>query len=461
LQFIQEDVIGRIPPGERDLLQLVSALRRPAPQETLLALSDDPLAYDALSALVSRSLVTVEEGRYEVHEMVREGAYGRLPPQARKALHLKAAGLFLGKSDTGSGAEAVYHFCRAGEAARASQLLLSLGGELITEGRLEECRFLLDMVDPGPPSAAEGLRRLRQDLLAEYGEWDMGYEHLQQCLLLARVTGSGARAPGLRMRSEKEWRAALAEHRRGLEVLRRVGDTPGRCELLTSLGWIHLMRGEYRKASAAYRQAGRHCGSSASRQASLRAGLGLGQAARLGGDRAGAARRFRQVLRRLRAAEAGMSIAALNHLALLAEKESELGKALDHLGAALLACGTGHHRRERAYTLLHMGQLRSRHGEHGAAVKDLSTALEEFGGIGDPYGTVYALLALAAEALRAGEPAEAGRWCDEALRRRSMAQLGEVREQAARLAAMISKEKARSRGRHGAAAGEGRAGGGA
>lgn len=441
-RFVQEEVIGSIPANERSLLQLFSVLRRPEDRQTVLAMSDDPLAFDALSSLVSRSLVSFSDGRYEVHEMVREGARGRLPPEARKAEHLRAAARYLAGPGMEGGVEAVYHLCRGGQGERAAQLLLSLGGELIAEGALEDCRALLDMVDPGAPSEAEGLRRLRQDLLAEYGEWDLGFEYLLQCAVLAPASGMKFDLPGRRIRSEKEWQAALEDHRRGLEVLDRVGDTPGRCELLTSLGWVRLMRGEYAEAATAYGEIGHYRGKRGCRQASLKAELGAGHLAWLQGDRFGAARTFRRTLGRLKRSEPDMAIGCLNYLALMATKGRELKAAQGRLEAAFALCGTGRRRRQRAYTMLHLGQVRSSLGDRQGAMTGLSSALSEFRGIGDQHGTIYALLALSLDSLLSKDGAAAQRWADEAVRDHAMAQLAAVRDYARKLACAPRMEKA-------------------
>jgi tetratricopeptide (TPR) repeat protein/DNA-binding MarR family transcriptional regulator len=439
LRFLQEDVIGGIPANERSLLQMLSVLRRPEDRKTVLGLSDDPLAYDALSALVSRSLVLLSREKYEVHEMVREGAYGRIPEPARKAFHLRAAAHYLKGVSTESGVEAVHHLCRAGENERAAQLLLSLGGELMAEGRLEECRFLLDMVDSKKTARTEGLRRLRQDLLAEYGEWDMGFEYLVQCDEQASVSGLRPKHPGYGIRSEREWQVALDDHERGLLVLDRVGDVAGRCELLSSLGWIRLMRGEYREASAAYRSIGRFSARRGCREPSLKADAGLGHLARLQGKRDEAARLFRKVLGRLGPSETGMEIACLNYLALLAGSKNGLNAAVSRLETALTRCGTGRHRRERAYTLLHMGQILSKGGDRSGARKSLSSALAEFRGIGDQHGTLFAIMALAVEALVEKNFEEAERMAGEALREPAMGQLEAAREHAAWISAAAAK----------------------
>ena len=439
LRFLQEEVIGGIPPGERSLLQLLSVLRRPEDQPTVLALSDDPLAFDALAALVSRSLVTMADGRYMVHEMVREGAYGRLPLGARRDMHQRAAAHYLKAASTESGVEAVHHLCRAQDDERAAQILLSLGGELIAEGHLEECRSLLDELDAARTSQAAGMRRLRQDLLSEYGDWDMGFEYLYQCGLLARVTGLKIKNPGRGIRTEKEWKAAMEDHRRGLRVLEKVGDTAGRCELLASLGWVRLMRGEWKEAGDAYRAAARQSSRSECQKQALRAQMGLGELAMLRGNNGEAARRFKNVQDSLGKEDTGLQIACLNHRALLAASESEQKAAVEMLGSALALCGTGRHRRERAYTLLHLGQTLSRLGDREGARRNLGTAASEFWGIGDQHGTVFALLAMAAGALDAGDSSGARALAAEAMREPVTGQLEAIRGHAAWMAARPAK----------------------
>lgn len=403
-RFLQEEVIGGIPAGERQMLQLLSVLRRPEPSGTVLGMSDDPLAFDALSALVSRSLVSLSDGRYEVHEMVREAAYGRLPDGTRKAIHSRAAALYLKAGGTDGGAEAVYHFLGAGEPDRAAQLLLSLGGGLIEEGRFEECRFLLDLVGGAAPEEIVGLRRLRQDLLSAYGDWDLGYEYLFQCSVLERASGLHIASPGLRTRTPAEWTAALAEHERGLELLGRIGDTAGKCELLASLGWMRLLRGECRLAAESFRRILQAPTAPGCREARVKAGQGLGHVAWLSGRAHAAATRYSATLRGLGPEDTGARIACHNFIANLAAGGTELSGAARRLEEALELCGRGRHRRERAYTLLHLGRVRSLSGNDVGALGALRTALSELRGIGDATGAVFAQLALSVHELSAGRP---------------------------------------------------------
>ena len=437
-QFLQEEVIGRIPAGERSMLQLLSVLRRPESSVVILGMSDDALAFDALSALVSRSLALLSGGRYEVHDMVREAAYGRLPAQTRRALHARAAALYLKAGGAEMGAEAVYHFLGAGEPDRAAQLLLSLGGELIAGGKLEECRYLLDLVGVAALAEPEGLGRLRQDLLAAYGDWDLGYEHLFQYSVLERVTGHHIEAPGRKTRSEKEWAAALADHERGLGVLARMGDLSGQCELLSSLGWMRLVRGEHRQAAEAFRRILRAEGNEDCREASLKAGLGLGHAAWLSGKRPAAATRYSATLRRLGPGDTGARIACLNYLANLASSRPELAAARDRLEEAQRLCARGFHRRERAYTLLHLGRVRSLLGMSEETEAVLRSALDEFLGIGDVHGAVFAQLALSVHHLALGEREAARNLAEAAAGGCSAPELGTIKEYASRLAGLAA-----------------------
>ena len=432
-RFLQEEVIGRIPAGERSMLQLLSAIRRPESADTILGMAEDPLAFDALSALVSRSLATQDCGRYWAHEMVREAAYTRIPEDARQNLHKRAAAHYLKTGGTDNVSEAVHHLCRAGENVSAAQLLLSLGGELIAEGKLEECRSLLDAVGERAPAEAGGLRRLREDLLAEYGDWDMGYEYLFQCSVLGRATGLKVSSPGKLVRSEREWQAAVSDHERGLEVLRKVGDAAGQCELLSSLGWIRLMRGESRQAAEAYRMILASAGKDGCREPSIKAEFGLGHIAAFAGRAPTAATRYRATLRKLGPQEPYFRIACLNYLADLASGRKELAAAAERLEEAFRLSGAGRHRRERAYTQLHLGRVLSLMGKRDEAARTLSSALAEFRGIGDTHGVVFSELALSVHYQAAGDEKASRREAGAAIAEAAAPELQGIREYALRL----------------------------
>jgi len=447
-RFLQEEVIGRIPAPERALLQTLSVLRRPEGQDAILSLSEDPLAYDALSSLVSRSLVTVLGGKYEVHEMVKEGAYERMPPATRKIFHMRAAERYSRAGGTDGGVEAVYHYCRAGEADRAAQLLLSLGGELIAEGRLEECRALLDLAEPATSAtAAQGLRRLRQDVLSQYGEWDHGYEYLFQCSILMPRAGVKVPYPGRRIRSEREWQSALSDHRRGISVLEKVSDMPGKCELLTSLGWSRLMRGEYREAAEAYKEVLTHFRKEDCYDASTKAGIGMGHLHWLEGRKSEASRAYRSAVKGARRkSDERLKIAVFNYISNLATEPREFPAARTLLDQALALCAPGH-RRERAYTMLHLARVRSNLGDNQEALRLYGSALTEFRGIGDTHGIVYTELHLSLHHQDANDAAQANEMVAAALTDASAPELSLVKEMALKLAGKQSSPKPGTGGR--------------
>ena len=249
--------------------------------------------------------------------------------------------------------------------------------------------------------------------------------------------------PGRRIRSEREWQAALADHEQGLKVLERVGDAAGRCELLSSLGWIRLMRGEHREAGDAYRRILRAPRPKECRHSVLRARTGLGHLAWLRGRPADASRHYRAALGKLGPKDAGLRIAGLNHLSNLAASSSELASAQTRLQGALLFCCAGRHRRERAYTLLHLGRIRSLLGETDEAARILRSALDEFNGIGDLHGVVFALLAQSVHALSANDAAGAGRLAKAASEEASSPDLTGMREYADAIAARSAAAETR------------------
>jgi hypothetical protein len=126
-------------------------------------------------------------------------------------------------------------------------------------------------------------------------------------------------------------------------------------------------------------------------------------------------------------------------LALLAHTDRELRAAIVKFGAAIALCGSGRHRRERAYTLLHMGQTMTRLGDRDAARTNLFSAAAEFRGIGDQQGTVFALLAMSVGARCSQDMAGAGRLAAEALNEPVMSLLEAARAHAAWMAAEGSK----------------------
>lgn len=146
-----------------------------------------------------------------------------------------------------------------------------------------------------------------------------------------------------------------------------------------------------------------------------------------------------------RKSEQGLKLAGLNYIANLASEARELPGAASLLEQALSLCGSGH-RRERAYTLLHLARVRALMGAKDAAAELFSSALVEFRGIGDFHGSTYANLHLAILGLDSGSLPAARELLGAAMADASLPELALPREIAQRLMDKPAPAKAKPAG---------------
>jgi len=134
---------------------LLAVLRKPAERP-----GDLGIAASSLRRLTRRGLIVPAPGGVALHDLARDVLLPKAPPAAVHAAHRAAA---RGAGRRGDTIEAAFHFAEAGEGARARDLLVARGPDLVDSPTVGELARLLQRLPSGPEAAlllAEALDRL-------------------------------------------------------------------------------------------------------------------------------------------------------------------------------------------------------------------------------------------------------------------------------------------------------------
>lgn len=167
--FIREEVCSTLSEEERRLMENASIYRRDVEKDILL----DGMSIDSLCSLASNLLVDLEDGHAAVHGAFKEFFYREMPEELRGMHHAKAADYYLSQGEKGLG-EALYHLVKAGDEAKAKDVILDHGLDMAYSGSLSEVRSVLKSIDSGstPPEKIPLLSELKADIMELDGKYE-------------------------------------------------------------------------------------------------------------------------------------------------------------------------------------------------------------------------------------------------------------------------------------------------
>jgi ATP/maltotriose-dependent transcriptional regulator MalT len=177
-QFLWEEVLVRLSDQEKDLLRFASVFRYPIHSEAYLTIPREygkkVMTHEVIDDLVEKSLISVNNSLYNVHDIIKAFFYQRLAPATKRDYHMKVAEYFEDEADDLALIEAQHHHLKAGNQDRAVDLALQYGEHLINRGYLEEFKENLNSVlkENVEPQKLFILLCLEGDIVTTLGQWD-------------------------------------------------------------------------------------------------------------------------------------------------------------------------------------------------------------------------------------------------------------------------------------------------
>lgn len=249
----------------RRALEAIAVVRVPVAPAGIAAMDSGIAALDVLRTLVARQLIdALDDGRFAIHDIVRDQVLAAMEPERRTALARAAAEMV---AAVGRGArdarrlaweagddgalgyldavdqvrEAVLHHVTAGEPERALARLVDACEQGVRCGGGGEILALIDLLRPlAGGSRADELDRLRAGIATRHGR-------IAEALEIQAQAGGSALDPVTA--AELAYRAGdVAGARRQLAALAQSSEVSERCRAAALLGDIELACGDARGA---------------------------------------------------------------------------------------------------------------------------------------------------------------------------------------------------------------------
>jgi tetratricopeptide (TPR) repeat protein len=422
-RLIAEQFAGQTPDAKLGL-SILSVFRKPAPLSALRFMLPALDWAGVLPPLERNRLVSRQGDRYDLHPLVREFVYGRIPEQgpgqsppssfSRSALHARAAEFYARirlpaeqwktVDDLQPQLDEFHHRVQAGQYDEAAQVLDVIDGDsLLLWGH---ARLVLELREPlagnlkDPRLAGRNAYRMgsASDCL---GEARKAIEHYEQALAIHHETddrqgqGDVLDSLGTAYRNLGEPREAIRYFEQALAIHRETGDRRGEADDLGNLGLAYLNLGEPRNAATYFLQALTIRHEIGDRQGEANDLGSLGLAYTSLGDLREGIRRLEQVLAIRR--EIGDRQGEASDLGALGAAYLSLGevrKAITHLQQALAVHREIGNRRGEARDLSDLGLAHLSLGEAQEAMACFQQALAFNREIGNRRGEASALLNL-------------------------------------------------------------------
>ena len=254
-QFIEEEIYSELDQNEKRMMKIASVFENPVQISKLLL--DDALDISTFLKLKKKTLIgTLEDGRAQVHDMVRKPFLSMLTPQERQRYHLWAAESLLREEDEILQIEAVHHLLITGDHSWAARVLEEKGERLIVNGYEEELLSLLMEFDPRIMDAEEKaiITEREGDIFSTRGHIDdaiMKYRESRELYEQgsnAEGTARAGRKLGSVYRSIGKFEEGLKAYTKALSTIGKESRTLETARIFGGIGSIMARTGRYEKA---------------------------------------------------------------------------------------------------------------------------------------------------------------------------------------------------------------------
>lgn len=273
-KFIQDEILKRLSTDEVKLLEIASVFRFPVPVQAyyaVLRITDgkervpigligifneesgpDLFKHDTIESLVAKSLIQVSAGLYDLHDIVREFFYYRLPEDLKQDYHTKAAEYYLQNISELSTVEALYHLLKAASHEKAAELVIQVGKKLITTGYLNEISSILNEFNETLVQSKYWIKILifKGEVCIIRGEYTTAINYYQLSLALCEKSQDYVNIIetysklGLISERQSQWDSGIQHFTKSLEISEQIKYLKGKCDGFLGLGRIYALKGD-------------------------------------------------------------------------------------------------------------------------------------------------------------------------------------------------------------------------
>ena len=256
--YVTVDIFSKLSAEQKRVLSALSIFREPV---ELDALAQQQLNTDELDSLVESGLARQADAEtYDVHDLIREFLLRSLSSALRQEFHAKCVDWYEKQTPSHDMLiELVYHSIQAAQYQKASELVVSEGRQLISQGYMELLGLIEQIqTDDLASEVVVRMAQLQGDILALLGRLDEAEQVLSETLERAKKNAEeliqaeilSSMADVSRKQGESD--VSLNRHKQALKHYISLGHAKWAARTYNNIGYLLRRKNERAKALEAY-----------------------------------------------------------------------------------------------------------------------------------------------------------------------------------------------------------------
>lgn len=256
--YVTVEIFSKLSAEQKRVLSALSIFREPV---ELDALAQQQLNTDELDSLVESGLARQADAEtYDVHDLIREFLLRSLSSALRQEFHAKCVDWYEKQTPSHDMLiELVYHSIQAAQYEKASELVVSEGRQLISQGYMELLGLIEQIqTDDLASEVVVRMAQLQGDILALLGRLDEAEQVLSETLERAKKNAEeliqaeilSSMADVSRKQGESD--VSLNRHKQALKHYISLGHAKWAARTYNNIGYLLRRKNERAKALEAY-----------------------------------------------------------------------------------------------------------------------------------------------------------------------------------------------------------------
>ena len=256
--YVTVEIFSKLSAEQKRVLSALSIFREPV---ELDALAQQQLDTDELDSLVESGLARQADSEtYDVHDLIREFLLRSLSPALRQEFHAKCVEWYLKQTQSHDMLiELIYHSIQAAQYEEASNLVVTEGRQLISQGYMELLGLIEQIeTDDLSPDVVVRMAQLQGDILALLGRLEEAEEVLSATLERAKKSADeliqaeilSSMADVSRKHGDSD--LSLSRHKQALKHYIAQGHARWAARTYNNIGYLLRRKNERAKALEAY-----------------------------------------------------------------------------------------------------------------------------------------------------------------------------------------------------------------